>query len=353
MNEKHHVGFLYDSAVLDHQTPPGHPERPSRISNTMQLLEKSGILERLQRLPITAATRAQIERVHSVSYLNRVEQIAAGGGGYLDAGDTVASAGSWHAAVIAAGAAVSAIDAVLSGHIDSAFALIRPPGHHATPSAAMGFCILNHAAIAAAHACAAYGLQRVLLIDFDVHHGNGTQDAFYSDPKVLYFSTHQFPAYPGTGRLEETGSGPGQGFTVNIPMPARVEDAGFLRAFETVLMPVAERYRPELVLLSAGYDAHWRNSAYVAGIDERMTVTGLASLAGIVKSIADTYCSGRLVGVLEGGYDLEALGYGVLATLQVWLGGTQIIDPIGPPPDSRTAPDIRPLLESVRQIHAL
>ncbi len=347
------IGFLYDPTVLEHQPPPGHPERPARVRDTIQLLERSGLLDRLTRLPVTPATREQIERVHAARYLDRVERIIAGGGGYLDAGDTVASAGSWRAAITAAGAAIGAVDAVLNGQVGAAFALVRPPGHHATPTEAMGFCILNHAAIAAAHACAAYGLSRVLLIDFDVHHGNGTQDAFYGDPQVLYFSTHQSPAYPGTGRAEEIGAGPGLGYTVNVPLPPHVGDDGFLQAFETVLLPLADRFRPQIVILSGGYDAHWRNSAYVAGIEERMTVTGLARLSALVKQIADAHCPSRLVGILEGGYDLEALAYGVLATLASWIGDTEADDPIGPPPSLMASPDVSGLLQRVRRMHGL
>jgi len=241
----------------------------------------------------------------------------------------------------------------MAGSVDAAFALVRPPGHHATPDKAMGFCIVNNAAVAAAHAVAAHGLSRVLLVDFDVHHGNGTQDAFYEDPRVLYFSTHQSPAYPGTGRADETGHGPGAGFTVNVPLPPDVGDAGFLQAFDTILMPLADRFRPELVLVSAGYDAHWRNSAYVAGIREHITVQGLAALSSRLQSIADAHCPGRIVGVLEGGYDLDALAYSVLGTLRVWQGETNIDDPIGPPPGQVKAPDITPLLSRIRQFHGL
>nr|MDQ2687253.1 histone deacetylase [Armatimonadota bacterium] len=330
-----------------------HPERPDRVRDVMAVLENSGILEELKRLPVQPATRAQLERVHDARYLDTVERIIAGGGGYLDAGDTVASPGSWCAATAAAGAAIGAVDAVMSTDVDAAFALVRPPGHHATPTQAMGFCIVNNAAAAAAHAIAKHGLSRVLLVDFDVHHGNGTQDAFYEDPRVLYVSTHQSPAYPGTGRANETGSGPGAGFTVNIPLPPDVGDEGFSQAFDTVLAPLADRFRPELVLVSAGYDAHWRNSAYVAGIHERMTVQGLAQLSARLQALADTHCPGRLVGVLEGGYDLDALAYGVLATLRIWQGKTEVDDPIGPPPNSVDAPDITPLLSRIRRQHGL
>ena len=347
------VGFLYDPTVLEHQPPAGHPERPARVREVMALLERSDILDRLTRLPVTPATRAQLERVHPARYLDKVERIVAEGGGYLDAGDTVASPGSWAAATAAAGASIGAIDAILSGDQDAAFALVRPPGHHAPPDRAMGFCILNNAAVAAAHAVAQYGLSRVLLVDFDVHHGNGIQDAFYDSPDVLYFSTHQSPAYPFTGAIDETGEGAGAGYTVNVPLPPDVGEAGFLQAFDSVLRPIAHRYKPELVIVSAGYDAHWRNSAYVAGIRERLTVRGLCALSKSLQEIADAHCPGKLVGILEGGYDLEALAYGVLGTLRVWLGDTDIEDPLGPPPSEAREPDITALLERVRQMHGL
>ena len=348
------LGFLYDPAVLEHQPPEGHPERPARVQAVMDLLEQSGTLERLTRLPVTPATREQLELVHTAKYLDFVEQVVAGGGGYLDAGDTVASPGSWQAACAAAGASIGAVDAVLTGGMDAAFAVVRPPGHHAPPNRAMGFCIVNNAAVAAAHAITVHGLSRVLLVDFDVHHGNGTQDCFYDTPKVLYFSTHQSPAYPFTGAVEEAGSGAGVGYTVNVPLPPDVGEAGFLQAFDTVLRPLARRYQPELVIASAGYDAHWRNSRYVQGIRERLTVRGLAALSQSLREISDAHCPGRLVGILEGGYDLEALAYGVLATLRVWLGDPAADDPLGPPPQaSAPEPDITALLARVRAAHGL
>ncbi len=347
------VALLYNAAVLEHRPPEGHPERPARVQAVMDLLEREKMLDRLTRLPVTPATRAQIELVHTPEYLGFVEEVASAGGGYLDAGDTVASAGSWRAATAAAGASIGAVDAVMAGGMDASFAVVRPPGHHAPPDRAMGFCILNNAAIAAAHAVAAYGLSRVLLVDFDVHHGNGTQDCFYGSPEVLYFSTHQSPAYPFTGAVEEVGVGAGVGYTVNVPLPPDVGEAGFLQAFDTILRPLARRFQPELVIASAGYDAHWRNSRYVQGIRERLTVRGLAALSQSLQEISDAYCPGRLVGILEGGYDLEALAYGVLGTLRVWLGDREIDDPLGPPPTSAKEPDITALLERVRGAQGL
>jgi acetoin utilization deacetylase AcuC-like enzyme len=347
------IALLYDPAVLDHQPPGGHPERPARVREVMALLERKGMPARLVQPVVTSASRAQLERVHTPAYLDFVERVVSEGGGYLDAGDTVASAGSWTAAIAAAGASIGAVDAVMTGGMDASFAVVRPPGHHAPPDRAMGFCILNNAAIAAAHAIAEYQLSRVLLVDFDVHHGNGTQDCFYSSPDVLYFSTHQSPAYPFTGAVEETGVGAGAGYTVNVPLPPDVGEAGFLQAFETILRPLARLFQPELVIVSAGYDAHWRNARYVQGIRERLTVRGLAALSQSLREIADASCPGRLVGILEGGYDLEALAYGVLGTLRVWLGDTEIEDPLGPPPTNAKEPDITELLEHVRRVHGL
>ena len=347
------VALLYDPAVLEHRPPEGHPERPARVREVMALLEQTGMLDRLTRLPVTPASREQLERVHTPEYLDFVEEVVADGGGRLDIRDTVASPGSWRAATAAAGAAIGAVDAVLTGGMEASFAVVRPPGHHAPPDRAMGFCLINNAAVAAAHAIAAHGLSRVLLVDFDVHHGNGIQDCFYSSPNVLYFSTHQSPAYPFTGAVEETGVGAGVGYTVNVPLPPDVGEAGFLQAFDTILRPLARRFQPELVLVSAGYDAHWRNSRYVQGIRERLTVRGLAALSRSLQEIADAHCPGRLVGILEGGYDLEALAYGVLGTLAVWLGDAEIADPLGPPPAAAQEPDITALLEKVKAVHGL
>lgn len=350
---KEHVALLYDPAVLEHRPPDGHPERPARVEAVVSRLKETGLWERLLHLPVVPATRAQLERVHTPKYLDQVERMIAAGGGPLDNRDTFASPGSWQAATAGAGAAIGAVDAALTGQAQAAFALVRPPGHHAPPGHAMGFCILNNAAVAAAHAIEQHGLSRVLLVDFDVHHGNGTQDCFYSSPQVLYVSTHQSPAYPFTGAAEEIGTGAGVGCTVNIPLPPDVGEAGFLQAFDQVLRPVAGRFGPEMVLVSAGYDAHWRNTGYVQGIRERLTVRGLAALSQHLQEIADTHCPGRLVGVLEGGYDLDALAYGVIATLRTWLGDRDIDDPLGPSPSPEREPDITPRLKEIRQIHGL
>ncbi len=347
------VGMLYDPLTLEHQPPPGHPERPERVQCVVDLLRRTGLWETLAHFPVTPATREQMERVHKPDYLDFVEAVVEGGGGRLDESDTVASQGTWRAVTTAAGAAVGAVDAVMTGAAEAAFALVRPPGHHALPDRAMGFCVVNHAAVAAAHAIAAYGLSRVFLVDFDVHHGNGTQNAFYADPTVLYFSLHQSPAYPFTGAVEETGENEGRGYTVNVPLPALVDDAGFAQVFDDILSPLADRFQPELVIASAGYDAHWRNRAYVQGIREQVTITGLGRAAASLQTLSGRHCPGKLVGILEGGYDLEALAWGVDATLRAWQGHETVQDPIGPPPDPVGSPDITSLISRVRRTHGL
>jgi acetoin utilization deacetylase AcuC-like enzyme len=204
---------------------------------------------------------------------------------------------------------MAAVDAVMDGKVRNVFCAVRPPGHHATRDRAMGFCLFNNVAVAARYVQERHGLRRVLIVDWDAHHGNGTQEAFYGDNEVLYFSTHQFPCYPGSGSAGETGEGAGKGFTVNVPMQAGSGDAEYLRAFREVLVPEADKFRPEFVILSAGFDAHEGDPITDLGV----TTTGFAQLTDIVKGIAEKHCGGRLVSVLEGGYDLKNLGDSVVA----------------------------------------
>ncbi|MCW3060282.1 MAG: histone deacetylase, partial [Capsulimonas sp.] len=331
------LGLLYDPIVLEHRTPQGHPERPARVETIIEGLQSDPLWSQVTHSAVTPATRHQIRRVHTEAHVRLIEETCAEGGGYVDSGDTYACPQSWDAACAAAGASIGAVDAVLSGSVERSFAIVRPPGHHAVAAGPMGFCLVNNVAVAAAHAIMEHGLERILIVDFDVHHGNGTQDIFYDDPRVLYFSTHQSPAYPHTGGAHETGGGDGLGFTVNVPLPAHVGDDGFLAAFDEILMPIADRYQPQLVLASAGYDAHWRNSKYVHGIDERMTTTGFYALSARLQEISDKHCPGKLVGILEGGYDLESLALGVRQTLSSWLGASPLEDTIGSPPGGANA----------------
>jgi acetoin utilization deacetylase AcuC-like enzyme len=223
---------------------------------------------------------------------------------------------SHSAASLAAGGLVKGVDLVMKGQLDTIFALVRPPGHHATTSTAMGFCLFNNIAIAANEARRKYGVERILIADFDVHHGNGTQEAFYQDPGVLYFSVHQYPLYPGTGSVTEIGAGPGVGYTVNVPLPPWSGDREYIRAFEEVLVPLARRFRPQLILSSAGYDAHWADDMSFM----QLSAGDFGRITSILRQLADDLCDGRLVLALEGGYHLQALASSVEATLSVLLG---------------------------------
>jgi acetoin utilization deacetylase AcuC-like enzyme len=295
----------------------------------MEVLEEAGVLEQLTALEPIPATEAEIELVHTSAHRRRVQQVAARGGGHLD-GDTFVNAGSYDVALLAAGGVNTALRAVLGGEVDNAFCLVRPPGHHATPERGMGFCLFNNVAVAARVAQQENDLERVMIVDFDVHHGNGTQDIFSHDPSVLYFSTHEYPFYPGSGHFRETGQREGNGSTINVPLPPGVGDAGYAEVFDALLWPVAQRFRPQLILASAGFDAHWSDPL----ADMQLSLTGYARLVSELCAIARTLCDGRIVFALEGGYHLEVLAYGVLNTFYALLGEEKIADPIGPSPGS-------------------
>jgi len=270
------------------------------------------------------------------------------GGGWLEA-DTVLSSGSYEAAVYAAGGVTKATEVVVNGGVNSAFALVRPPGHHATANWAMGFCLFNNIAIAAKYAISQLGLKHIAIIDFDVHHGNGTQEAFEQDPQVMYLSTHESPFYPGTGGIEEIGVGAARGTKVNIPLPAGCSDAEYVEVYEQIVVPTVRRFRPELIMVSAGYDAHWADGLALMAV----TTTGFAQMVRIIKELADELCGGRLVFSLEGGYNPNALAASVKATFDVLLGNTKIDDSLGQAPRSFGAPKIDLLIRAIKEVHAL
>jgi acetoin utilization deacetylase AcuC-like enzyme len=277
----------------------------------------------------------------------RVRQIAGRGGGFLDA-DTYLGSRSYDAALLAAGGLVEVVRAVVAGRATNGIALVRPPGHHATPARGMGFCLFNNIAVAAQAALDEFDLARVLIVDWDVHHGNGTQEVFDESPRVFFFSTHQYPHYPGTGRWDETGAGPGRGYTANVPLPAGVGDAGFRRIFAEILEPLAERFRPDLILVSAGYDAHWNDPL----ADLHLSLEGYWEMARSVVALAERLCGSRLVVTLEGGYDLDVLACGVANTCRALLGDrAPEPDPLGPCPWPESRVD--DLLRSVRRVHGL
>ncbi len=341
------VGLIYDPIYLKHDTG-AHVENSSRLVETVALLKKSQIMGKLLAIPPRAAFVEEVELVHSQEHISRVRRCSTRGGSWLD-GDTYASPASYEVALYAVGGVLQGVDAVMTGKADHAFALVRPPGHHATSHEAMGFCLFNNIAVAARYARKEYKLERILIADFDVHHGNGTQEIFYSDPGVLYFSTHQYPWYPGSGDIREDGYGEGKGFTVNVPLPAYCGDNELLRAYQEILVPVSQRFKPQLILVSAGYDSHWADQLSLM----QLTVEGFAGIVKTIKVLADELCQGKLLLSLEGGYHLEALSHSIKATLEILLGTSPGPDPLGKPRGMMVPPDIDPILEEVKSTHKL
>ncbi len=341
------VGYVYDPIYLKHDTGQ-HVENANRLEAIISHLEQTKLKQQLTHIKPRAASIEELSLVHDKQYISHIQDAAQRGGGWLDA-DTVMSPDSYEAAIYAAGGIVRATEAVMDGELDSAFALVRPPGHHATPQRAMGFCLFNNVAIATKYALAKYKLERILIIDFDVHHGNGTQATFYDNPQVLYISTHEYPFYPGTGDIDETGVGEAKGTTVNIPLPAGCGDAEYLSVFEQIIVPAAKRFSPQLILVSAGYDPHWAEGLALM----QVSVTGFAQMVRIIKGLADELCGGRLVFTLEGGYNLTALATGIKATFDVLLGNTDIEDPLGQSSRRFATPSIASLIKAIKETHNL
>ncbi len=340
------TAFVYDPFNLRH-TQEGHPENYRRLEKTWALLQADGILNHLLRVPSSPAPVEAIVRVHSARYVEALQKLSARGGGHID-GDTYVNQDSYQAALLAVGGLLNLTDAVLQGEADNGFALIRPPGHHALPQVGMGFCLFANVAIAARWAQEHHGVGRVLIVDFDVHHGNGTQDVFYDDPTVLFFSTHQYPYYPGTGAADEMGVELGYGTTINVPFPTLVGDQGYLEAFQRILAPAAREFRPELILLSAGYDAHWLDP--LASMN--LSITGYAKLVEATMALADELCAGKLICALEGGYHLDVLAHSVLSTLRVLSdNGQDPSDPFGSPGEAERK--VSTLLDRVQKLHGL
>ena len=304
--------LLSHRSSLDHQTPPGHPERPDRIRAIEQVLGESRF-DKLVREQAPEGTLDSVTLCHSEHYISELRHIAPQSGLiYLDA-DTSMSPGTWEAAMRGVGGAVAATDAVMAGTHDNAFVAMRPPGHHAEISKPMGFCFFDHAAIAARHAQRKYGIARAAVVDFDVHHGNGTQDIFWSDPTVMYCSTHQMPLFPGTGARGERGE---HDTIVNAPLAAEDGSAKFRAAFENAILPQLQKFSPELIIVSAGFDAHYRDP--LASLNLRAEDFGWVTRK--LMDVADASAGGRIVSVLEGGYDLQGLQESVAAHVTALMG---------------------------------
>jgi acetoin utilization deacetylase AcuC-like enzyme len=339
------TAYCYDKRYLEH-TYPGHPENANRLTAIVENLADVQLLDRLDQIDVRPASEEEVARVHSHSYIQQVRKVAERGGGHLDS-DTYVVTGSFSAALLAAGGLIALTEAVLDRRVKNGFALVRPPGHHALTSRGMGFCIFNNIAIAARHALARREIDRVMIVDFDVHHGNGTQDTFDADPGVLFVSIHQFPHYPGTGRIHEIGRGPGAGTTVNIPLPAGVGDKGYSQVLEEIIWPLAKRYDPQLLLVSAGFDAHWTDPLAMM----QLSLSGYALVARELVAIANEICDGRLLFTLEGGYDPLVLSRAVENSFYALLGDPTSVDPTGPSPYDETP--VRNRLTEVKAAHGI
>jgi acetoin utilization deacetylase AcuC-like enzyme len=312
---------IHSDRFGDHRPPPGHPERVERAEVMRGIAETWKQRGRIVQPP-RAATPDELRRVHSDAHLAAVDKTA-GRAASLDP-DTYTSPESRDVALLAAGAAIGGVDAIVQSRATRVMALVRPPGHHAERDRAMGFCLYNNVAAAAAHALT-LGMERVVIMDYDVHHGNGTQWIFYEDPRVLYLSTHQYPFYPGTGAAEDVGRGKGAGFTLNVPLEAGSTDGDYDEVFKALVIPVIDQFSPQLLLISAGYDAHERDPL----ARMRLTTPGYAVLTKSLCDVADRHCHGRVVAVTEGGYDLTALKGCLESTLSVLDGA-----PVPPPAEA-------------------
>jgi acetoin utilization deacetylase AcuC-like enzyme len=312
-----HTGLVADSRVKKHQTPAGHPEQAARFSAVLNRLEWTGLAHDLVRLPARSATEDELALAHTREYISLVEREVAARARHLTTGDTDICPESAAAARLASGGVLSAVDAVFAREVSNAFCLVRPPGHHATASVGMGFCLFNNIAIAARYARQKYAAERVLIVDWDVHHGNGTQDIFYEDGHVLFFSTHQSPWYPGTGARNETGEGAGAGKTINCPFPAGAGRAEIVGAFREQLLPAASAFKPDLVLISAGFDSRVNDPLG----QFLLTDADFRELTALLLDAAAEFCDGRVVSVLEGGYNLEGLALASEAHVRALMGG--------------------------------
>jgi acetoin utilization deacetylase AcuC-like enzyme len=324
---------------------PGHPENPRRFQHFHRLTEPP-LSEQLLRVEPHEDPVSAITSIHPASYLKELEQAASRGPGFLDHGDTYVTSASYQAALDSVSGGVNVVNAIIEDQARSGFALVRPPGHHASATRPSGFCLLNNIAIAARYA-QSLGYPRVLIIDFDVHHGNGTQALFEKDPSILYISTHQYGIYPGTGAIQETGSGEGSGSVVNIPLPARAGDQAFEAITEQVIEPIANRFTPDILLISAGFDAHWNDP--LANL--QLSTSGYYQLGTALLRMAENLCEGKIVYFLEGGYDPDDLWDNVLAILYSLTKETLPADRLGPAPFPEV--NVDDLIETLQSIHGV
>lgn len=340
------TAYFTHQRCADHDFP-NHPEHAGRIRAIWQQLKTARLIDRMEAHTPKPVTDAQILSVHTPQYLQALQLVSHQDGLVRFDSDTYALPESPDIARLAAGGVVDAVDAVLNQDANNALSVVRPPGHHAVPTRAMGFCLLANVSIAAKHALEHHRLDRVMIIDYDVHHGNGTQDIFYDDDMVLFVSTHQYPFYPGSGGRRETGVDRGRGYTLNIPLYAGHGDESYNAIFEQIIWKVAKRYRPQLIIVSAGFDAHWTDPL----ASMHLSLSGYADITRELIKMADALCDGKIVFALEGGYDLQALSYGIVNVAHALLGDDTIVDPLGKRHGSE--PDVQELIDDINRIHHL
>jgi len=343
------TGLAYTEAFLRHDTGVWHPEKAERLLAIVDTLKTTGTWDRLHVWEPSVVDEPTLELIHTAQHVGTIKRLIEQGGGHIDP-DTVASAASWEPALRAAGAVVEATDRVSVGQLSNAYCLPRPPGHHATPTRAMGFCLFNNVAIGAEWLLRNQRAERVAILDYDVHHGNGTQDAFYDRGNVLYVSLHQYPLYPGTGHWTERGSGAGVGATVNVTVSPGSGDAVHTAALQRIVEPIVRRYRPDFILVSLGFDAFWGDP--LASL--RLSLGGAyVPLVRSARDLANELCGGRLVVALEGGYNPQALGHGSDAVCRLLLGEEPLPDPLGPSADELPLSSADSLLNAVAELHGL
>lgn len=340
------TAYVIDERYAVH-TLVGHPEHAGRLATLEHRFREDRLTRKLLCLEPQPASQDDLLAVHEPGYLDQLAQISRQSETVMWGADTYILPRSYEIAQLAAGGVLRVVETVLRGEAANGLAAIRPPGHHATPSEAMGFCLLNNIAVAARYAQRRHQVKRVLIVDYDVHHGNGTQDAFYGDPSVLYISTHQSPLYPGTGRVEDTGMGQGEGYTINIPLPPGTGDVGYAAVLAEIILPAARRFAPELILVSVGFDVHWLDPL----ASMKLSLQGYDHLARGLVAEAAALCGGRIVFVLEGGYNLHALSYGWANIARVLLGETESVDPLGLARGSE--PVLDQLVRRIKQVHKL
>lgn len=308
------LGIVLDKLYFEHDNGMGHPESQERLFAIVDMLRETRLLEEVVRIEPRDATKEEITLVHDPKYFDLIQSTKGKIRVFLDP-DTSTCPVSFDAAVKAVGGMLDATDKVMKGEVNIAFPLVRPPGHHAERNRAMGFCLFNNVAVGAAYASKVYGVKRILIVDWDLHHGNGTQNMFYDSSEVLYFSTHQYPYYPGTGSVNEIGVQNGFGYTINVPIHPGMGDKEYIKIFFEILKPVIEQYKPELILVSAGFDTYLGDP--LGGMS--VTSKGFAQMTRFLKEMADSYCSGKLVLILEGGYNLEGLWESTKAVIEELL----------------------------------